>query len=54
MASTTCDTSRTAPPKEITIDLVWIRIITGDVARLAGLYDKATGAHEGTKEGKNQ
>jgi hypothetical protein len=54
MASTTCDTSRTAPPKEITIDLVWIRIITGDVARLVGLYDKAPGAHEGMKEGKNR
>ena len=27
------------------------RIIAGDVARLAGLYEKATGAREGKKEG---
>jgi hypothetical protein len=29
---------------------VWIRIITGDVARLAGFYKKATAVHEGKKE----
>ena len=26
------------------------RIITGDVARLAGLYEKATGVHEGRRK----
>jgi catechol 2,3-dioxygenase-like lactoylglutathione lyase family enzyme len=30
--------------KEITMDFVSIRIITGDVARLAGFYERATGA----------
>src|SRR5580658_9532439 len=29
--------------KEITMDFVSIRIITGDVARLAGFYERATG-----------
>jgi hypothetical protein len=29
---------------------VWTRIITGDVARLAGFYEKATAVHEGKKE----
>ena len=36
------------------MDLVAARIITGDVARLAGLYEKATGVHEGKKEGRKQ
>ena len=35
------------------MDFASIRIITGDVARLAGFYDKATGVHEGKKEGRN-
>jgi predicted enzyme related to lactoylglutathione lyase len=29
--------------KEITMDFVSVRIITGDVARLAGFYERATG-----------
>jgi hypothetical protein len=29
-------------------------IITGDAARLAGCCDKATGVHEGKKEGRKQ
>jgi hypothetical protein len=36
------------------MNLVSTRIITGDVARLADLYEKATGAHEGKKEGRKQ
>jgi hypothetical protein len=40
--------------KEITIDCVWIRIITGDVARPTGCCDKATGAHEAKKEGSKR
>ena len=33
------------------MDFVSIRIITGDVARLASSCEKATGVHEGEKEG---
>jgi hypothetical protein len=33
---------------------VSIRSITSDVARLAGCYEKATGVHEGKKEGRKQ
>ena len=36
------------------MDLVATRIITGDVARLAGCCETATGAHEGKKEGRKQ
>jgi hypothetical protein len=36
------------------MDLVSIRILTGDVARLAGCCEKATGVHEGKKEGRKQ
>jgi hypothetical protein len=39
MATTTCDTSRRRC-QEITMDFVSTRIITGDVARLGGLYEK--------------
>ena len=48
MAATACDTSRTAA-RQITMDLVLARSITGDVARLAGCCEKATGAHDGKK-----
>ena len=37
--------------REITMNFVSIRIITGDVARLASSCEKATGVHEGDKEG---
>jgi hypothetical protein len=40
--------------REITMDFVSIRIITGDVARLAGFREEATGVHEGKKEGRKQ
>jgi hypothetical protein len=40
--------------REITMDLVSPRVITGDVARLVGCCEKATGAHEGKKEGRKQ
>jgi len=33
------------------MNFVSIRIITGDVARLASSCEKATGVHEGEKEG---
>jgi len=36
------------------VDLVSTRILTGDVARLAGCCEKATGVHEGKKEGNKQ
>ena len=37
------------------MDLVSARVITGDVACLAGLFEKATGVHEGRrKEGMNE
>jgi hypothetical protein len=36
------------------MDLVSTRIITGDVARLTGFCEKATGAHEGKKGGRKQ
>ena len=36
------------------MDLVSTRIIVGDVARLAGCYEKTTGVHEGKKEGRKQ
>ncbi len=38
-----CDEQRFRPPKEITMDFVSIRIITGDVARLVEFYERATG-----------
>jgi hypothetical protein len=31
------------PAKEITINFVSIRIITGDIKRLVGFYERATG-----------
>jgi hypothetical protein len=31
-----------------------IGMTTGDVARLAGCYEKATGPHEGKNEGRKQ
>ena len=40
--------------RKITMDLVSTRILTGDVARLAGCCDKATGVHEGKTEGRKQ
>jgi len=40
--------------REITMDLVSACVITGDVARLVGCCEKATGAHEGNKEGRKQ
>ena len=40
--------------RKITIDFVSTRILTGDVARLAGCCEKATGVHEGKKEGGKQ
>jgi hypothetical protein len=32
------------------MDLFSIRVITGDVARLAGFHEKATGVHDGRKK----
>jgi len=53
MAATARDTSdRTA--RKITMNLVSTRILTGDVARLAGSCEKHTGVHEGKKEGRKQ
>jgi hypothetical protein len=40
--------------RQITMSLVSIRAITGDVARLAGFGEKATGAPEGQAEGRKQ
>jgi hypothetical protein len=40
--------------REITMNFVSIRITTGDVACLAGSCEKATGVHEGKKEGGKQ
>jgi hypothetical protein len=40
--------------REITIDCASTRIITGDLARLAGSCEKAAGVHEGKKEGTKQ
>ena len=40
--------------REITTDLVSIRIITGDLAWLAGSCEQATAVHEGKKEGRKQ
>jgi hypothetical protein len=40
--------------RKITIDFVSIRILTGDVARLADSCEKATGVHGGKKEGRKQ
>jgi hypothetical protein len=36
------------------MDFASIRIITGDVARLAGSCEKVIGVHEGKKEGGKQ
>jgi hypothetical protein len=36
------------------MNFVSIRNTTGDVTRLAGSCEKATGAHEGKKEGGKQ
>ena len=36
------------------MNFVSIRITTGDVARLAGSCEKATGVHEGKTEGRKQ
>jgi hypothetical protein len=36
------------------MDFASTRIITGDVTRLAGCCDQATGVHEGKKEGRNR
>jgi hypothetical protein len=36
------------------MNLASIGITTGDVARLAGSCDKATGVHERKKEGRKQ
>jgi len=36
------------------MNLVSTRILTGDVARLTGCCEKATGVHEGKKEVRKQ
>jgi hypothetical protein len=36
--------------QEITMDLASTGITTGDIAHLAGSYEKATGVHERKKE----
>jgi hypothetical protein len=40
--------------REITMDVVLIAVITGDVAGLAGVCEKASAVHEGKKEGRKQ
>jgi hypothetical protein len=39
--------AKASPPKEIAMDFVSIRVITGDVARLVAFSEKATGVQAG-------